>query len=131
PHCGYLRAAQPSLLSARALRSLQPTGLPGQPSASAIGFHMAITTGLSTRFFVLPNNSLPPLALASALPRMMNALLAGLLRWALRFSVSNSSMHSPLPMGMAVTRMVRAPTLAPDWLNAAVTSLIQVSFSEP
>src|SRR5258708_39240501 len=32
----------------------QPSGLPGQPSASAIGRHMAITTGLNTRLLGVP-----------------------------------------------------------------------------
>src|SRR5262245_41581462 len=48
PHSGRFFAAQPfgSLLTAR--MSFQPRALSGQPSACAIGFHIAITSGDST-----------------------------------------------------------------------------------
>jgi len=47
----------------------QPIGFLPQPKASAIGFHMAITTGERTRFSVGPIRSLAVLALGFRVPQ--------------------------------------------------------------
>src|SRR5271157_350488 len=110
----------------------QPMGFLPQPMASAIGFHIAITTGDSTRFSVDVISSCPVLVCDWALPSLMNAADAGLMRCGWRDPLSTSSMHSPDPMGMARTKM-RLPPGA-RWssrLKRSVTSLIQRSFSEP
>ena len=48
PHSGWPKRDQPAPLVAKVATSAQPTGLSGQPSARAIGSHIAITTGDST-----------------------------------------------------------------------------------
>src|SRR5207253_10538812 len=48
PHSGWPYLPQPCGSLIRASISLQPIGLFGQPSASAIGFHIEMTTGVST-----------------------------------------------------------------------------------
>src|SRR5262249_16516973 len=136
PHTSYsgLMAFQPSGCLAKSRTSVQPTGLLGQPSDSAMGFHMAITTGERTKFFVLVGSirMLADLARASALPSSIKAPEAGLIKWALVRSLSTSSIDSPEPIAVALTWM-RLPeeirTLA--LLNAPVTSLSQFCFSEP
>ena len=45
PHSGWPYFAQPAGSVASAARSFQPMPLPGQPSASAIGFGIATTSG--------------------------------------------------------------------------------------
>src|SRR5687768_7555671 len=47
PHSGWPLLAHPSLLRASASRSANPIGVSGQPSASAIGRGMAITSGVT------------------------------------------------------------------------------------
>ena len=80
PHSGYPRVAQPFGSRASARMSDQPMAFSGQPSAYAIGFQMAITTGERTRFFVPLINSPAPLWRALALASSMNAPDAGLIR---------------------------------------------------
>ena len=46
--------AQPAGAVAKGRMSFQPIALVGQPSYSAIGRHIAITTGDSTRFSLAP-----------------------------------------------------------------------------
>src|SRR5262249_61282074 len=79
PHRAWPYAAQPSGPRARSPTPRQPIGLLPQPMASAIGCHIAITTGESTRLRVEPTTSLPLLILDSALPSLMNAADAGLM----------------------------------------------------
>src|SRR5215475_6906049 len=112
--------------------SLQPSGFFPQPIASAIGFHMAITTGDKTKLSVEEMRSLPDLARDSALASLINAPEAGLTRWACILPERILSMDSPEPIGRARTKIGLPPEVfAPLWLNAAVTSLIHFSFSEP
>ena len=85
--------------------SLHPRGRPGQPRASAIGRHMAITTGESTRLRLSPTRSLPVRARDWALPSLRKAADAGLVRWAFRTPDSRSSISSPEPCATASTRM--------------------------
>ena len=132
PHSGWPSASQPLGSRASFRTSAQPIGLSGHPSASAIGFQIAITTGESTRFFVSLTRSLPPApARDSALPSSMNAPDAGLSRWALRVPASTSSTASPEPIGVGLTRTRLPLTTWPAALYARVTSVIHCSFSEP
>src|SRR5262249_31404284 len=80
PHCGYPYASQPFWLRASVRISDQPIGFLPQPRASAIGFHIAITTGESTRLSVEAIRSLPYLFCDWAFPSLMNAADAGLIR---------------------------------------------------
>src|SRR3954471_15696550 len=48
PHSGWPSLPQPAGSRLTVSRSFQPIGLVGQPSASAIGRHIAITIGEST-----------------------------------------------------------------------------------
>jgi hypothetical protein len=57
--------------------SAHPTGFLPHPMASAIGFHMAITTGDNTTFPAGVTRSLPNLDRDSALPSFTNAAEAG------------------------------------------------------
>src|SRR5271165_1819273 len=109
-----------------------PIGFLPQPIASAMGFHIAMTTGESTRFSVELISSWPVLLCDLALPNLMKAPDAGLIRCGCRVPSRTSSMHSPEPMGIARTN-IRLPPCA-RWssrLNLSVTSLIQRSFSDP
>src|SRR5689334_6836541 len=109
-----------------------PMGFFPHPMASAMGFHMAITTGESTRLSVWPSRSWPVLERDWALPIFTKAADAGLVMWVLRLPERISSMHSPEPMGMARTK-IRLPLdiLRPLRLKESVTSAIHFSFSEP
>src|SRR4029077_13804350 len=86
--------------------SAQPRGFLPQPIASAIGFHIAITTGDRTRLSVDAMRSLPVFERDSALPNLMNAPDAGLARCACRRPERILSMVSPEPIGSARTKMV-------------------------
>jgi hypothetical protein len=117
---------------AKARTSLQPTGRRPQPIASAIGRHMAMTTGDSTRFFVSPIRSLPVRARDCALPSLRKAAEAGLVKWACRAPASRSSMSSPEPWGTASTWITLPEAVRwPPALKRALISLIHSSFSEP
>src|SRR5262252_925674 len=83
----------------------QPSGFLPQPRASAMGFHMAMTTGERTRLSVEAIRSLPLLVRDSALPNLMNAAEAGLARCAWRRPERILSMVSPEPMGRARTKI--------------------------
>src|SRR5271165_4099370 len=110
----------------------QPSGRLPQPRASAMGFHMAMTTGDKTKLSVLPIKSLPVLARDSALPSLIKAADAGLAKCAWSCPERILSTVSPEPMGMARTKMVFPfGVLVLLRLNAAVTSAIHFSFSEP
>src|SRR5215470_15305504 len=110
----------------------QPSGFLPQPMASAIGFHIAMTTGDSTRLSVEAIRSLPVLVRDSALPNLMNAAEAGLARCACRRPDRILSMVSPEPIGSARTKIgLPLCVFRPLRLKAAVTSLIHFSFSEP
>jgi hypothetical protein len=75
---------------------------------------------------------LPVRARDCALPSVMKALEAGLVRCALRVSDSSSSIASPEPIGSAVTATTcPAAVFRPRRLKTSVVSLIQASFSEP
>src|SRR5215470_2723303 len=98
-----------------------PRGFLPHPIASAIGFHMAITTGDNTRLSVAPMRSLPVFARDSALPSLMNAAEAGLARCALSRPDKMLSMVSPEPMGIARTKIgFPLGVFWPLRLNAAV-----------
>ena len=60
PHWGLPYRAQPSFEVARAAMSAQPTDLAGHPSASAIGFHVAMTTGERTSGGASPTSLFSP-----------------------------------------------------------------------
>src|SRR5215831_11742123 len=110
----------------------QPRGFLPHPIASAIGLHMAITTGDKTRLSVDAIKSFPVFARDSAFPSLMNAAEAGLARWACIRPERILSIDSPEPMGRARTKIVfPLCVFARLRLNAAVTSLIHFSFSEP
>src|SRR5215471_10812954 len=112
--------------------SAQPIGFLPHPIASAIGFHMAVTTGESTRLSVGPTRSLPVRARDCALPILTKAADAGLVMWVLRVPARISSRHSPDPMGIAVTTIcLPLLVLRRLRLKESVTSLIHFSFSEP
>src|SRR5882724_5576421 len=112
--------------------SAHPIGFLPQPIASAIGFHMAITTGESTRFSVGPSKSWPVLARDFALPIFTKAAEAGLVMCVFLLPERISSMHSPETMGIAVTTIcLPLPVFLALRLNASVTSCIHFSFSEP
>jgi hypothetical protein len=99
---------------------------------AAIGFHMAMTTGESTRFSVLGIKSLPVFARHCALPSRMKAADAGLVRWGFATPAMISSRHSPEPLGCAVTRMaLPPPSFTPRLLKSAVAASTQACFSDP
>src|SRR5208283_4978085 len=100
PHWGYPYACHPFGLLASERMSAHPIGFLPQPNASAIGFHMAMTTGDSTRFSVELTKSLPVLLCDLAFPSLMNAPEAGLTMCAWVVPSKTASMHSPEPMGM-------------------------------
>src|SRR5262249_18040441 len=103
-----------------------------QPIASAIGCHIAITTGESTRLSVAPIRSLPVLERDSALPSLMKAAEAGLAIWACSRPDRMLSIVSPEPIGKARTKIpLPLDVFVPLRLKEAVTSLIHFSFSEP
>src|SRR5258708_29721926 len=79
--------------------SAHPMGLSGQPSALAIGSHIPITIGESTRFCGGPIISRPNFARPCAFPRLMNASDAGLTTSACWISLMMLSTHSPEPSG--------------------------------
>src|SRR5215831_15576995 len=109
-----------------------PMGFLPQPSASAMGFHIAITTGDNTRLSVEPIRSFPYLLCDCAFPSLMNAPEAGLMRSGWRRPSITSSMASPEPIGIACTKI--GLLLLVRWfsrLKLSVTSLIHFSFSEP
>src|SRR5262245_28137347 len=103
-----------------------------QPRASAMGCHMAMTTGERTRFCVGPTRSLPVLVRESAFPSLMKAAEAGLIRSGWRAPERISSTTSPDPIGIAWT-WIRFPAAVRwfPWLKAAVVSSIQFCFSDP
>src|SRR5215469_11746053 len=110
----------------------QPIGFLPQSSASAIGFHIAITTGDNTRLSVGPIRSFPYLLCDWALPSLMNAPEAGLMTSGWRRPSITSSIASPEPIGIACTKI--GLLLLVRWLSRlklSVTSLIHFSFSEP
>src|SRR5215468_8868455 len=110
----------------------QPNGLLPQPIASAIGFHMAMTTGVSTRLSVDAIRSWTVFARDSALPSLMKAADAGLAICARNRPDKTLSIVSPEPIGSARTKIaLPLGVLVPLRLNAEVTSLIHFSFSEP
>src|SRR5215470_455337 len=112
--------------------SLQPNGFFPQPIASAMGFHMAMTTGDRTRLSVEAIRSFPDFARDSALASFMNAPDAGLTIWACILPERMLSIDSPEPIGKARTKIaLPLAVLTPLRLNAAVASLIHFSFSEP
>src|SRR5215475_3231509 len=109
-----------------------PIGFLLHPIASAIGFHIAITTGESTRLSVEPIRSLPVFDRDSVLPSLMKAAEAGLAMCASSRPDKMLSMVSPEPIGIARTKIgLPLGVFAPLRLNAAVTSLIHFSFSDP
>src|SRR5215470_5578264 len=104
----------------------QPTGFLPQPMASAMGFHIAMTTGDRTRLSVEAIRSWPVFVRDSALPSLMNAAEAGLARCACSRPDRILSINSPEPIGTVRTKIVRPlRVFAPERLNVAVTSLIQ------
>src|SRR5262249_4656544 len=110
----------------------QPMGFLPQPSASAMGFHIAITTGDNTRLSVGPIRSFPYLLCDCAFPSLMNAPEAGLMRSGWRRPSITSSMASPEPIGIACTKI--GLLLLVRWfsrLKLSVAWLIHFSFSEP
>src|SRR5271165_752621 len=110
----------------------QPMGFLPQPSASAMGFHMAITTGDSTRLSVDPIRSLPYLLCDSELPSLIKALDAGLIMSGWFRPSRTSSIASPEPIGTARTKICLPPlVLWPARLKSLVTSVIHFSFSDP
>src|SRR5215469_3878298 len=112
--------------------SAQPMGFLPQPMASAIGFHIAITTGDSTRLSVLLIRSFPVLERDSAFPSLIKAAEAGLARCACSRPGRMLSIVSPGPMGMARTKMgFPLFVFALLRLNSLVTPVIHFSFSEP
>src|SRR5215813_294961 len=112
--------------------SLQPKGFFPQPIASAMGFHMAITTGDRTRLSVEVMRSFPDFARDSAFASLINAPDAGLTRCACILPERMLSMDSPEPIGKGRTNIgLPLEVFAPLRLNAAVASLIHFSFSEP
>src|SRR5262249_217280 len=131
PHCDFPYADHPCGFRASERMSDQPIGFLPHPIASAIGFHIAITTGDSISVSVGPNRSLPVLALDCALPSLIKAADAGLGRWACRVPERSSSIASPEPIGIAFTNIaLPLAALCSPRLNWSVTSLIQASFSE-
>src|SRR5215475_13448506 len=112
--------------------SLQPNGFFPHPIASAMGFHMAMTTGDRTKLSVEAMRSLPDFARDSALASLMNAPEAGLTRCACILPERMLSMDSPEPIGKARTKIAfPLEVFVPLRLNATVASLIHFSFSEP
>src|SRR5262249_10243871 len=108
-----------------------PMGFLPHPIASAICFHIAMTTGERTRLSVEPIRSLPVFDRDSAFPSLMNAADAGLAMCACNRPDKMLSIVSPEPMGIARTKIgLPLEVFAPLRLNAAVTSLIHFSFSD-
>src|SRR5580692_520306 len=81
PHSGWPYAPHPFGLRTTFAMSDQPIGFLPQPSDSAIGFHIAMTTGERTRLCVVPTRSLPYMLRERALPISMKADEAGLMIW--------------------------------------------------
>src|SRR5215469_10009395 len=101
--------------------SLQPRGFFPQPIASAMGFHMAMTTGERTRLSVEAMRSLPDFARDSAFASLTNAPDAGLTICACILPERMLSMDSPEPIGRARTKIaLPLEVLIPLRLNAAV-----------
>src|SRR5215471_19555699 len=100
----------------------QPIGFLPHPIASAIGFHIAITTGESTRLSVEPIRSLPVFDRDSALPSLINAAEAGLAICACNRPERMLSIVSPEPIGSARTKIcLPLGVFAPLRLKAPVT----------
>ena len=134
PTRGWPSAAQPCGVARqrRARRSSRPACC-RQPSASAIGFHIAMTTGESTRFSVGADQVLArSCARDCALPSLMNAADAGLVRCACR--APGEQLVDALARAHRDRRDrddVSARRLRRGALKTSVVSLIHFSFSEP
>src|SRR5215469_2112297 len=115
--------------------SAQPSGLVGQPNASASGFHMAITTGLVTRdgaeLALVSMMSLPCFACHCALTSANQALPAGLQMSGWIAPSTICCIDCPDPIGMAFTVIGPSHAVILRLLKSATTSLIQASFSLP
>jgi hypothetical protein len=80
----------------------------------------------------MPEASFPILARDSAFPRVMKAEDAGLVKCVCRRAERISSMQSPEPIAICVTKIFfPLAVFWPSALKACVASLIQFSFSDP
>src|SRR5579859_6770937 len=113
----------------------QPMALPGQPSASASGFHMAMTTGLVTSEGV----AVAPVEMILlwyfcchlSLSSVNQALPAGLQVSGRMTPSAISCIDWPDPIGVAFTVIGPSQAVIPRLLKSATTSSIQAFFSLP
>src|SRR5579883_1916765 len=106
----------------------------GQPRASAIGRHIAMTTGLFTRegfsLALVPTMVVPYLCCHCSLRRMSQTLPAGLQMSGLIVPSIMLCMDWPEPsLGMVCTVIGPSQAVRCCWLKLAMTSFIQACFS--
>src|ERR1700682_2020403 len=130
PTSGCPRAAQPFPALTRS-RSDQPSCFSGQPSACAIGFHMAMTMGESTTGSPAGQTAFvrPGVESHAWLSNVTYAPEAGLKTVGLSAPETMACIASPEPMGRASMRMGRPDLVVPA--NDLICSSSHFFFSLP
>src|SRR5260370_13646150 len=115
--------------------SLQPMDLLGQPNAWACDFHMAITTGLSTRDGVslapVPTSFVPFFCCHRSLINVSQTLPAGLQMSGLIVPFTICCIDSPDPTAMPLTVIGPSQAVCFWLLKTLITSFIHSCFSLP